>query len=167
MIPEKLLEDGCWKQAVFYDLSTDSTYWNRASLVSLPKAYAKDASVALLYLLQKEAHTLSLWEKKWEDTPPSIEQFINSILAWGRFSNTIGRNVSIDHFWKEYTTILEGITLEKSFEFSKDEIPSAYTEVLRKEDLVQVICFDDTWKEQNYLIETLTTWTLYNWVTAA
>jgi hypothetical protein len=166
-IPEKLLEDGCWKQAVFYDLGTESTYWNRASLVSISKAFAKNGSVALLYLLQKEAHILSLWKKEWEDTPPSIGQFINSVLGWGRFSNTLGRNVPADDFWKNFTTILEGITMEKSFEFSKDEIPSAYSEMVRKEDVVQAICFDDTWAEQNYLIETSTSWILYNWVTAA
>lgn len=167
IIPEKLLEDGCWKKAVFYDLGTDSVYWNRASLVSIPKAYAANASIALLYLLQKEAHTLSLWKKEWGAAAPSLKQFIDSVLAWGRFSNTLGRNVPIDDFWKEFTPVLEGITTEKSFEFTKDEIPSAYSDVLEKEDLVQVICFDNDWKEQNYLIETSTTWTLYNWGTAA
>lgn len=93
----------------------------------------------MLYLLQKEVHILSLWKKEWEDTSPSIEQFTNSVLGWGRFSNTLGRNVPVEDSWKRFTMVLEGITTEKSFEFTKDERPSAYSEVLRKEDLVQVI----------------------------
>lgn len=166
-IPDNILEDGCWKEAVFHDLSTDSLYWNRASLVSISKRYAKGASTALIYLLQKEAHTLLLWKKEWDDAPPSPEQFVNSISAWGRFSNSSGRSIPPDDFWKKFTSIMEGITSEKSFQFSINGTPAAYCEVLKKEDLLQVICFDDTWAEQNYLIETPAGWVLYNWVSGA
>lgn len=166
-VPENILEDGCWKKAVFYDLSTDSQYWNRASLVSISKLYAKDASAALIYLLQKEAHILLLWKKEWDDAPLSLEQFMNSILAWGRFSNSTGRSIPSDDFWEKFTSTMEGITSEESFQFSINETPAAYCEVLKKEDLLQVVCFDDTWAEQNYLIETPAGWVLYNWVSGA
>jgi hypothetical protein len=151
IIPEKLLEDGCWKRAVFYGLDTESLFWNRASLVSIPKTYAKNASMALLYLLQKEAHILYLWKKEWGDTPPSIEQFIDSVIGWGRFSNTQGRSVPADDFRETFTSTLEGLTGEGSFDSVKMRSPLLTRKCLEKK----------TWRRQFALMihgKNRTTW---------
>ncbi len=163
----QLLSDGNWKYAIFYDLSTDSVFWNRAALVSLPKTFASTAPVALIYLLQKEAHSLSLWQQQWTDKTPSLSDFINTIISGRRFSNISGEAVSTEIFWKEFNGTVEAIIEETGFEFSIDEQPATYSNMLEKEDIESIICFDNTWQEQNYLVETSTHWILYHWASAA
>ncbi|TWI79137.1 hypothetical protein IQ13_3538 [Lacibacter cauensis] len=164
---DRKLTDGNWQYAVACDLHTDSTFWNRASFISLSKDYAADASAALLYLLQKESKVLSLWEKQWGDGIPTAAAFVSALLAWGRFTNTNGQNLIIEKFWKSYIGTITAITSEPSFEYTEKGEKKVYAEKIIKEDILQVLCFDDSWNEQNFLIETNTEWILFNWVTMA
>ncbi len=161
------LKDGTWQHVVVCDMSTSSVFWNQASLITLSKKYTTEASSALLYLLQKEVKTLALWEQQWHDHTPSISDFIKCIEVWGRFANTVGYAVSIEEFWKVYTATINGIISDPSFEYNEEGIAKPYTQHLVKEDIKHVICFDDTWNEQNFFIETSTRWMLFNWTTMA
>ncbi len=161
------LKDGTWQYVTVCDLSTDSIFWNRASFITLSKKYTSEASSALIYLLQKEAKTLALWEPKWDNYTPSMTDFIKSISVWGRFTNTVGFTVSIEEFWKIYCATINGIISEPSFKYNEEGMTKSFTQHLVKEDIEQVICFDDTWNEQNFFIETSTKWMLFNWATLA
>ena len=155
------------QHGIFYDISTSSIFWNRAAVVILLKAYAATAPMALLSLLQKEAHSLSLWQKEWKDRTPSIEEFINTITVWGRFTNMQGKNVAVGEFWKKYNDTIQGLINEPDLEFTRDGIIETYTPLLIEKELIQAICFDESWKEQNYLVETTKGWALSHWATAA
>lgn len=161
------LEDGTWQYATVYDLNTDSIFWNRAALITLSKNYVTEPSSALIYLLQKEAKTLALWEKEWGNRTPTTVDFLRCISAWGRFTNTVGYSIPIEKFWKSYNATIEGIISEPSFEFCEEGTARPYTSHLVKEDIEQVICFDDKWNEQNFFIETSAEWILFNWGTMA
>ena len=162
-----LLQDNNWQKADLYDLTTGSTFWNRAIIITLPKIYAETNTVALIYLLQKQTHALDIWEREWGNITPTIHDFINFFIAEKGFTNTEGQSISAEFFWEKYSPTIEGITAEPGFEFSKNDIAEPYTNLLNKGDIIQVICFDDTWDEQNYFIETTTEWVLYHWSSAA
>jgi hypothetical protein len=164
---DRLLKDDNWQGCTFYDLSTDSVFWNRAVLISLRKEFAITAPVALLYLLQKEAKTLTLWQQQWDNHVPTTKEFIKSVIAGGRFSNIKGEIISIESFWKEFKGTMDGVTAEPNFQFSINGVVTPYNEVLHQKDIQSVICFDNTWQEQNYFIETANEWILYHWATAA
>ncbi len=161
------LKDGIWQYVIVCDMSTNSIFWNRASFVILSKKYTTEASYALIYLLQKEAKALTLWEAEWGEQSPSIGNFINCITAWGRFTNTAGYDVSIEDFWEIYSATIRGITAEPSFTYNEEGITKPYTQHLVKEDIEQVICFDDAWNEQNFFIETSEKWMLFSWMNMA
>ncbi len=161
-----LLQDGNWQKADFYDLSTSSTFWNRAIVITLSKIYAATNAAALIYLLQKQAKALNIWERQWHDTTPAIQDFIKFFIAEKGFTNTNGKLIPAESFWEQYSATVAGITTEPGFEFSKNEIAEPYTDLLSKEDIIQVTCFDDTWNEQNFLIETNTGWVLFHWSSA-
>ncbi len=161
-----LLQDGNWQKADFYDLSASSTFWNRAIVITLSKIFAATTATALIYLLQKQAKALNIWERQWNDTTPTIQEFINFFIAEKGFTNTNGNLISAEKFWEQYIATIGGITTTPGFEFSKNEILEPFTDLLSKEDILQVTCFDDTWNEQNYLIETKTEWVLFHWSSA-
>ncbi len=164
---QSVFKDENVQHGIFYDISTSSIFWNRASIVFLPKTYAATAPMALLCLLQKEAHSLSLWQNEWRDTIPTVEEFINTIIVWGRFTNMQGKNVVVAKFWEKYNDTIQGLIKEPDVEFTKDGIIQKYTPILVEKEIIEVICFDESWKEQNYLIETTTGWALFHWATAA
>lgn len=160
------LKDNNSQQATFYDLTTDSLFWNRASLICLPKTITASPEIALLYLLQKEAKTLIIWQQQWGNNLPTANEFIEYTITQKRFSNPIGKPISTESFWKEYKGTINGITAEAGFEFTVNEVQKPYKELLQAEDIQSVICFDNTWQEQNYFIETEKEWILYHWASA-
>lgn len=162
-----LLTDEKWRYAIVHDLNTKSTYWSRASFVKLSKKYTANASSALIYLLQKEAKALSLWEREWGNNTPAISNFMNCLSVWGRFTNTAGESIPVEEFWKSYDATIQGLLSEPSFEYQEEGITKPYTQHLVKEHIEQVICFDNTWNEQNFFIETRSEWILFNWGTMA
>jgi hypothetical protein len=159
-----LLQDGNWQKADFYDLSTSSTFWNRAIVITLSKTYAATNATALIYLLQKQAKALKIWERQWHYTTPTANDFIKFFIAEKGFTNTEGKLISTAIFWEQYSTAIAGITAAPGFECSKNAEP--FTNLLNKEEIIQVTCFDDTWNEQNFLIETKTEWVLFHWSSA-
>nr|WP_294905336.1 hypothetical protein [uncultured Lacibacter sp.] len=161
------LRDGTWQHAVVYDLSTSSDFWNKASIVAIAKDHAKDPVSAFIYLLQKEMKSMSLWEQQWGNELPAITDFVKQLELWGRFSNCSGYEVTIEKFWKSYDATISGITSDAGFVYSKEGVETSYTHQLEKEKILQVICFDDHWNEQNFFIETTEEWILFNWVTMA
>ncbi|NTS41702.1 hypothetical protein HRG84_12370 [Flavisolibacter sp. BT320] len=160
-------EDGTWQYATVCELSTTSEFWNRASLVILSKSHTSHPAAALLYLLQKEAKFLSLWEDEWEVNTPTVEEFITHLSIWGRFTNSTGKEVPVQKFWERYAATINGIQAEPSFEYSEEGKVKPFTARLVKEEIEQVFCFDEEWNEQNYFISTGTEWFLFNWVTMA
>lgn len=166
LLNDKLLYDGTWQKADFYDLNTNSSFWNRAGITTLAKTYTTSPAAAIIYLLQKECKALNIWERVLGNNMPTANEFIQYVIAQKRFSNTIGKPVSSESFWEEYTGTLNGITAEASFEFTVNEIQKPYEELLQLKDIRSIICFDNTWQEQNYFIETDKEWILYHWATA-
>lgn len=162
---EQLLSDGTWQNAISCELSTDSQFINRASLTILPKQFTNSRSTALIYLLQKEAKSLGLWDKTFGESAPTIKEFISAVLYWGRFTNTTGNVMGTDEFWKSYQNTIEAITSEPSFEYTEEGLAEQFTQKFSAEDIRDVICFDNTWNEKNFLIETSTHWILFNWGT--
>ena len=162
---DNLLANGIWEKADFHDLETESNYWNRATIVCLSKAYAKTSIEALLYLLQKESMALSIWQKRWANETPVLKQFIQSILSGKRFSNTTGHEYPVEEFWISFNEIIEGMRQDNGFGYTKNEVPGLYSNLLCREDIKQVYCFDDSWDEQNYFIETFNDWILFHWAT--
>ena len=158
-----LLTNENWQKADFYSLETSSSFWNKAIIITLPKAFAKNNPEALIYLLQKQAKALSIWEKEWNIITPSISQFMRFFISERGFTNTIGKEVSTELFYKTYNETINAITAELSFEFLKNENPEVYVDLIDPKAILNVICFDDDWQEHNYLIETVTHWMLYHW----
>ena len=161
-----MLQDGNWQNADFYDLSTSSTFWNRAIVITLSKIYAATNATALIYLLQKQSKALKIWERQWKTTTPTVQEFINYFIAEKGFTNTEGKLLSAANFWEQYSATIGGITTEPGFEFSKNETTEPFYGLLSKEDIIQVTCFDDIWNEQNFLVETKTEWVLFHWSSA-
>lgn len=63
--------------------------------------------------------------------------------------------------------VLKEVITAPNFEFTKNETALHFMTILDKEEIIQVICFDDTWDEQNFFIETKTAWVLFHWSSAA
>lgn len=161
------LNDGSWQHATIYNLDSASTFWNAASIISLPKQHATTAPGALLYLLQAEAKALTIWHNCWGNAVPATNDFVTTIMAQKRFTNTTGRATSTEIFWKEFKDCMAGLTSGDGFQLTINGIATPYKELLQQDDLVQVICFDESWQEQNYFVETTHSWLLYHWSTAA
>ena len=160
-----LLTDGNWQKADFYELETSSSFWNKAIIITLPKAFAKTNVEALIYLLQKQVKALGIWENEWNTTTPTLQSFIHFFIAEKGFTNSQGKPIDIEYFWEKYSATIDGITAELSFEFTRNNEAIPFFNLLNKEELRQVICFDDSWEEENYLLETKTSWVLYHWST--
>lgn len=158
-----LLTNGNWQKADFYELETTSSFWNKAIIITLPKAFAKTTIEALIYLLQKQAKALQIWENKWKTTTPTIAEFIAFFITERGFTNTIGKEVSTALFYKNYNETINAITTEPSFEFFKNDKPEIYANLLDPMAILNLICFDDDWQQHNYFIETETHWMLYHW----
>jgi hypothetical protein len=164
-VDDHLLTDGNWQKADFYTLATSNSLWNNAMVIVLSKESAKTIDKALIYLLQKQTKALGIWEAEWNSTTPTLSQFIHFFIAEKGFTNSQGNPIAIEYFWNKYSVTIAGITAETSFEFTKNDEPIPYINLLNKEDITEVICFDDSWEEENYLIETTTSWVLYHWST--
>jgi len=162
-LDDYLLTDGNWQKADFYTLETSNSFWNKAIVIVLSKEFATTIDKALLYLLQKQAKALGIWENEWHTTTPTLQSFIHFFIAEKGFTNTQGKPIAIEDFWDKYSATINGITAEPSFEFMKNDEPETFFELLNNEELTQVICFDDSWEEENYLLETKTSWVLYHW----
>ena len=163
----ELLNDGTWQKVDFYDLSTSSTFWNRAAILTLDKKNAATVPAALIYLIQKETRVLGIWQSQWNTRTPKLLDFINFFVAEKGFSNIEGKLISVDAFWDSYSTTIAGISSESDFESTKNEKKEPFTEPIKKETILQVVCFDDEWNEHNFLIETEDQWVLYHWASAA
>lgn len=160
---DHLLTNGNWEKADFYELETSNSFWNKAIIITLPKAIAKTNIEALIYLLQKQAKALNIWENEWSNTIPTVSQFMCFFIAERGFTNTSGKEVSTELFYKNYIATINAIIAEPSFEFSNNDNPEVYVDLLDPKAILNVICFDDDWQEHNYLIETETHWVLYHW----
>jgi hypothetical protein len=158
-----LLTDGNWQKADFYTFETSNSFWNKAIIITLPKALAKTNVEALIYLLQRQSKALGIWENEWSNTTPTMSQFMGFFIAERGFINTIGKEVSTELFYKNYNETINAITPEPSFEFLKNDKPEVYDDLLDPKAILNVICFDDNWQEHNYFIETETHWVLYHW----
>lgn len=47
--------------------------------------------------------------------------------------------------------------------FIKSDRLENYVNLLDKTKIKKIICFDDYWKEQNFMIETQNAWALFQW----
>lgn len=162
---DHLLTNGNWQKADLYELETSSSFWNKAIVIALPKEIAKTTTEALIYILQKQAKALGIWENEWKTTTPTLQSFIHFFIAEKGFTNTIGKEVSTALFYKNYSETINAITDEPSFEFLKNNKTEVYVDLLDPKAIINVICFDDDWQEHNYFIETETHWVLYHWNT--
>ena len=158
-----LLKDNNWQKVDYYYYGTNCSHWNCAMVLILSKDSAKTSDNALLYLLQKQAKALKIWETEWKTTTPTAIEFINFFIAEKGFANTVGIPMNTATFYAKFSEIMAGITLEPSFECTKNDLPENFSNLLDKEDITSVICFDDSWIEHNFLIETKTSWVLYHW----
>ncbi|RYY43182.1 MAG: hypothetical protein EOO06_20085 [Chitinophagaceae bacterium] len=171
-LPDKLsnqllFDDEAWQHAMVCDLNTASIFWNRAALICLPKVYTTEATAAFLYLLQKESKFLGLWKQEWGNRTPTINDFLQKLITWGRFTRMEGKAIPVEEFWKRYIATINGMLAEPGFEYQEEGSVKPFRNRLVKEEIEQVICFDEEWNEQNYFIETKAEWILYNWVTMA
>lgn len=162
-LDDYLLTNGNWQKADFYELETNNSFWNKAIIITLLKEVAKTNIEATIYLLQKQAKSLGIWENEWNTTTPTLQSFIHFFIAEKGFTNSQGKPIAIEDFWGKYNATIDGITGEPNFEFTKNNEPETFFNFLNKEDITQVICFDDSWEEENYLLETKTSWVLYHW----
>lgn len=158
-----LLTNGNWQKADFYSLETSSSFWNKAILITLQKEVAKTTAEALIYVLEKQAKSLGIWANEWTTKNPTVAEFIAFFIAQKGFTNIIGKKISAETFYDNYLETINGITAEPSFEFLKNDKLEVYENLLDPETILNIICFDDDWQEQNYFIETETNWVLYHW----
>ena len=164
-LDDYLLTDGNWQKADCYKLETSSSFWNTAIVIVLSKEFAKTSEKALIYVLKKQAKALGIWETEWNTTTPTLQSFIQFFIAEKGFTNSQGKPITIEDFWEKYIATINGITSEHSFEFTKNDEAIPFFNLLNKEELIKVICFDDSWEQQNFLLETKTKWVLYQWTT--
>ena len=73
--------------------------------------------------------------------------------------------ITAEKFYENYSENIKNLTADPSFEFTKNDKPEIYFNLIDKNAIKNVICFDDHWQEENYLIETETHWILYHWNT--
>ncbi|GGD26480.1 hypothetical protein [Flavobacterium orientale] len=161
-----LLTNEIWQKADFYAIETNSSFWNKAIVITLSKEEATTNIEALIYLLQKQTKALAIWEEHWNTTTPTVFQFIEFFIAQRGFINTIGKKVSTKLFYKNYSETISNIIAKPTFEFTKNDNREVYFNLLDQNTIINVICFDDYWHEHNYLIETKTNWILYHWSSA-
>lgn len=158
-----VLQNGHSNLADFYDFDSDEGTQGRAIVLILSKAATKNADEALIYLLQKQTKMLGIWERELEKSNPSLSEFIQFFISEKGFENIIGKVADRDGFWESYQSTITGIANAENFECSKNGIHCEYNTLLHKEGIKQVICFDDSWQEQNFFIETELDWVLYHW----
>ena len=163
LLGDSLLKNNKWQMVDCYDLVTSSPHWNAAMILILPKCQTQNIEDALLYLLQKQAKSLGIWEREWITTAPTVREFINFFIAEHGFTVTIGKEMDSEIFYEKYSATIAGLTVEPSFEFTKNDKPETYDNLLQVKDILKVICFDNDWREENFLIETTSSWVLYHW----
>lgn len=161
--PDNVLANGNWELASYYELSSNSLFWNRAAIIKLSVTVTKIAEEALLYLLQKQANSLGIWEQNWSNEIPTIKDFLKFFTAEKGFNNIEGNIISPVIFWEKYNSIIKGLIEETDVVFTRDGNAISYFDLIQLNDLIRVICFDDEWNEQNYFIETKNEWMLFHW----
>ena len=76
----------------------------------MSKAFAQTNVEALIYLLQIHAKAIGIWENEWKATTPTTSQFIEFFIAERGFTNTSGKEVSTELFYKTYNETIDAIT---------------------------------------------------------
>ncbi len=158
-----LLQDSNVALADFYDLDSNDSSGGRALVTTISKAVTTDADAAIIYLIQNQTKMLGIWEQEWEKSNPSLSEFIQFFISEKGFENTVSKVADKNDFWESYHSTINGITKAENFECCKNGMPSEYKTLLHKDEIKQVICFDDSWQDQNFFIETELDWVLYHW----
>lgn len=148
----------------YYNLNSNTTRWNQASIITVASPLFQNATEALLYLLKKEALIQDRWKPDWNISHPDISAFTNALQIWGRFSNYQGSSILIDTFWKDFHATVTAISQQKEFEFHLNHKLVPFQIPLNKSEIIQVYCFDHNWNEHNFFIQTRINWILYSWL---
>lgn len=152
-----------WQKADFYALESNNVFWNKSIIINLPKEFAKNNTEALIYLLLKEAKELNICKSEWNINTPKTKQFIEFVVSEGGITNTLGKIISNSLFYEIYIETIENLKSDPSFEFSKNNKIEMYSELINLKYIQKVICFDNSWKEHNFLIEAKNNWFFYHW----
>ena len=160
---DNLLQSNKHQKVDCYELVSSSVHWNCAMVLIIDKENATTSYEGLLLLLQKQCKALSIWEMEWNAKSPTIDEFISFFIAQKGFTNTDGKTVAKDYFYDKYQETINGLITEPSFECAKNGLPFTLESLFDKANIKNVICFDDTWQEHHFFVETDAQWLLYHW----
>lgn len=158
-----LLSEGNWQQADFYDLDSNDGNSGRTLIVKLSKSVTSNAEEALIYLIQKQTKALGIWEREWENVVPSVKELIDFFIAEKGVSNASGKILPTEGVLENIKKHLQGLQNADGFECSKNGVTTIFQNFFTEEKIMQVVCFDDEWNEQNLFIEMENIWVLYHW----
>ncbi len=151
--------------ADYYMLSSTTEFWCNAFIAIISKSFIKDQELAFVNLAGFIAIDGNLTYVEKGNT--TIKEFILLLQTDFYLPHLEGQAISIQIFWDNFSAIYNGIIEDPSSTFNKNGVKISFEIPFIKEDVLNVIAFDDRWNQKMYFIETKTSWGVFNWCTAA
>ena len=167
LLSESVLETKIsdWQYADYYSLDSYEEGWSSAYLAILPRKITEDRLLAFINLVGLLAIEGEQWKKS--ESNVTIRVLLNFFTFGGYLSNREGHEVSIDSFWFDYIAIFNGIKNSPKASFRKNGVERTFLNLLDKDDIIDVLIFDDKWNQRLYFLKTKDNWVVFEWGTAA
>jgi hypothetical protein len=164
-INQNFLLDRKWKETDYYELCCKSELWGCAFLVVLDKRITSISNEAIIYLLERLIIESEGWDEKIQSEID--ENFREYIFAGGYLSDPAGWTISNDEFWNNYEEITNGISATEDFQITKNGNLTKNDPLIKRNEILSVVCFGSKWNNRQYFVESYNTWSLFTWATSA
>ncbi len=155
-----------WKKTNYYEFDSNREGASCIYLIEIKKIEKVSLEESLSYLLQRYCFEFENWgeNQKWELTE---EQFFSFILSEGYLNKPKGEQMPIAEFWKIYKDLLLAIRSKPQSVFLKNGHITKTVDILTKNQILSVFCFDTRWNNKQFLIETDKQIFYFDWGTSA
>jgi hypothetical protein len=160
---ETKISDG--QYADHYRLSSTTEFWNSAFIAIISKSFIKNQEIAFINFAGLIAMDGDLTHEI--EANVTIKEFILFLQADYYLPHLEGQQISIQIFWDNFFAIYNGIIEDPNSTCNKNGVKISFDIPFIKEDVLNIIAFDDRWNQKMYFIEMHNSWGVFYWYTAA
>ena len=167
LLSESVLETKIsdWQYADYYMLSSTTEFWSNAFIAIISKSFIKNQELAFVNLAGFIAMDGDLTHIT--EANVTIKEFILFLQTDCYLPHLEGQQISIQIFWDNFFAIYNGIIEDQNSTCNKNGVKISFEIPFIKEDVLNVIAFDDRWNQKMYFIEMHNSWEVFYWSTPA
>jgi len=155
-----------WKETNYYEFDSKREGASCIFLIEIEKGERISLVESLSYLLCRYCFEFENWDdtQMWELT---AEQLFTFILSEGYLTKSKGEQISKEVFWENYKDLLLTIKSKPQSVFLKNGQVAKTIDIITRNEISNVFCFDNRWNNKQFLIETDKQIFYFDWGTSA